>query len=121
MDPLTIIASALVAGAAAGGKDAATAAVRDSYTALRNLLSRHITADAEAAIEANANDPDDVTSLEAALADTGLDENAEVRAAAEALLAKLEPDLPRSEYRIDLRGAKGVLFGTHGTQNNTFG
>jgi hypothetical protein len=123
MDPLTLIASALVAGVAAGGKDAASAAVRDSFTALRNLLRRRTAAHAEAtaAIAAAEQDPDggDVAKLAAALAGARLGEDIELRVAAEALLARLDSDAAGS--RIDLRHAKGVQVGDHGTQTNTFG
>jgi hypothetical protein len=38
MDPVTLIVAALVAAAAAGGKDVASAAVKDAYAELKRLL-----------------------------------------------------------------------------------
>jgi hypothetical protein len=40
MDPLTVIAAALLAGAAAALKDTAAQAVRDAYTGLKSLIAR---------------------------------------------------------------------------------
>ena len=124
MDPYTIIATALAAGAAAGGKDAAASAVRDSYIALRGLLQRHTGKHlgAAAAIETVESDPDGgVARLEAALAGTGSGDIDALRAAAEALLVQLPTETPGRESRIDLRKAKGVQIGDHNAQNNTFG
>ncbi|MFC9898376.1 hypothetical protein ACFVMC_32195 [Nocardia sp. NPDC127579] len=118
MEPFSIIATALLAGAAAGGQDAATAAVRDSYNALRNLLRRKTAAtpEAAAAIEA-AEAGTDAERLEAALADAGLDDTDELRSAAQALLDRLPNEDPAAT-RIDLRAAKGVQVGDNNTQTN---
>lgn len=79
-------------------------------------------AEAATAIEDSANNPGgDVSKLEAALADTGLGDDPQVRAAAEVLLAKLELNQPQHDTRIDARGAKGVQIGDRNTQTNTFG
>lgn len=121
MDPLTIIATALVAGAAAGGKDAASATVRDAYAALRDRISRHTDdSDAIAAVEANEAAPgSNAVDLQEALAAAGLNDDRELRAAAELLLTHLRPD--GTATRIDLRHAKGVQVGEQNTQTNTFG
>jgi hypothetical protein len=42
MDPVTLIVTALVAGAAAGLKDTATSAVKDAYNGLKGLLGRKL-------------------------------------------------------------------------------
>src|SRR5690242_8595433 len=40
MDPLTMIATALVAGAAAAMKDTAAQVIKDAYNGIKNLLAR---------------------------------------------------------------------------------
>jgi len=42
MDPVTLIVAALVAGAAAGLKDSASAAVKDAYDSLKGLVRRRL-------------------------------------------------------------------------------
>jgi hypothetical protein len=42
MDPVTLIVAALVAGAAAGLKDSASAAVKDAYNGLKGLARRRL-------------------------------------------------------------------------------
>jgi hypothetical protein len=60
MDPVSLIITALVAGAAAGGKDAATAVVTDAYNGLKALLLRRMAGDSSArtVIEEHEKDPD---------------------------------------------------------------
>jgi len=49
MDPVTIIVAALVAGAAAAGKDVAAQAVKDGYAALKALIVRKFGSKADVA------------------------------------------------------------------------
>ncbi|WP_280243436.1 RIP homotypic interaction motif-containing protein [Nocardia abscessus] len=123
MDPLTIIVSALIAGAAAGGKDAASAAVRDAYTALRDRLTG---GDADSGtitvIEANEAVPGgNIGELEARLGERAIGDR-ELQAAAEALLLRLPSDrVDHARSRIDLSHAQGVQIGDHNTQHNAYG
>ncbi|GAB2718190.1 hypothetical protein [Nocardia thraciensis] len=124
MDPFTVIATALVAGAAAGGQDAASAAVRDAYTAIRDRI-RHGAAAPEAAtatIEAMEAAPEaDVSGIEEALTRAGVVDDDRLRTMANELLSLLPQDqVDRAANRIDLRGAQGVQLGNHNTQHNTF-
>jgi hypothetical protein len=43
MDPVTLILTALVAGAAAGTKDTASSAIKDAYNGLKGLVRRKLT------------------------------------------------------------------------------
>lgn len=123
MDPITVIVTALIAGAAAGGSDAAAAAVRDAYAAIRNRLSQAgRDAETTAAIEANEAAPgENVAAIEAAVTRTGLGSDQEAGAAASRLLANLSSDrIEQAKSLIDLSHAQGVQVGDHNTQNNTF-
>ncbi|MGY1900824.1 RIP homotypic interaction motif-containing protein [Nocardia gipuzkoensis] len=120
MDPLTIIVSALIAGAAAGGKDAASAAVRDAYTALRERLTGG-DADSGTITVIEAVPGGNIGELEARLGERTIGDR-ELQAAAEALLLRLPSDrVDHARSRIDLSHAQGVQIGDHNTQHNAYG
>lgn len=60
MDPATLITEALAAGAGAGIKDAASAAVKDTYAALKALVLRRVrdVPGGTVAVEQYESDPD---------------------------------------------------------------
>lgn len=112
MSALELIETALVAGAAAGSKDVATAAVKDSYTALRDSVRRWFSAKpaAVAALEGLEVEPDVwQAEVSAALSETGAHSDPAVVLAAQELMALLDPSgTTAGKYRIDLREAQGV-------------
>lgn len=118
MDPLTIIVTALIAGAAAGGQDAASALVRDAYVALR----RRVVGDGQdesvlTAIEANESAAGaDRAAVEAAVVRAEVVEDAEVRTLAQRVLDVA----PTKQVYNDLRHAQGVQAGDGGAMNVTF-
>lgn len=59
MDPVTLIVTALVAGAAAGLKDTASSAITDAYNGLKGLVRRKLAArpDAELVLARHEQDP----------------------------------------------------------------
>ncbi|MFI1460305.1 hypothetical protein [Nocardia carnea] len=119
---MTEIVTALIAGAAAGGQEAASAAVRDAYLAIRNRISRSGDAESAVAIEANEAEPGgDIPAIEAAVVRADVVDDADLRAAVVRLLAAVpstHADLARTH--IDATHAKGVQFGNGNIQNNTF-
>jgi len=60
VDPVTLIVTALVAGAAAGLKDTATSAVKDAYNGLKGLLGRKLAGHpaGEVVLAQHEGDPD---------------------------------------------------------------
>ncbi|GAA5047765.1 RIP homotypic interaction motif-containing protein [Nocardia callitridis] len=121
MDILTIISTALIAGAAAGGKDAASAAVRDAYGALRDRLGGGNVGEV---VEANELAPGgNIGELETTLEQhLRASDTEQLRAAAETLLSRLPSDqVDQARNRVDLSHAKGVQIGNHNTQHNSFG
>lgn len=119
IDADTIIA-ALTAGAAAGTSNAATAAVQDAYTELRDAIRRRLTAPKQVAVLDAAHQ--DVSTawqstLGQALVATGADHDERVLAAAARLLDLIEPP---GKYRVDLREASGVQVGDGNVQHNAF-
>jgi hypothetical protein len=134
MDPVSLIVAALVAGAAAGGKDVASTAVKDAYNGLKALLVKRFrkkaasqpsatAIDPVAVLEAHETEPSRWTgSLEDALRDSAADRDEQILAAAKALLEQADPSgSAAGKYRVDLRGAQGVQVGDHGQMTVTFG
>lgn len=119
MSALEVIAVALAAGAGAGVQDTASAAVRDAYAGLKELLKRHVgESDMALALDASETEPEARQArIEAALAGSGADDDEQVVAAAQRLLSLVDP---AGRYHVDLREAKGVQVGDHNTQHNTF-
>lgn len=114
MDPFTLIVAALLAGAAAGGQDAAQAAVRDAYSALRRRVSRDGT-DAEALAELESSESatgGDRTAVEAAVRRAQVSDDPEVQELARLVLAAAS-----KHVHYDLRHAQGVHAGDGGTVN----
>lgn len=116
MDPLTLIVTALIAGAAAGGQDAASSAVRDAYGALRRRISGDgANPDITAAIqESESIDGGDRAALEAAVRRAEADGDSEVRVLAQRVL----DSVPKQVFN-DLRYAQGVHIGDGGTVSIT--
>jgi hypothetical protein len=119
MTGIELILAALAAGAAAGAKDTAKAAVADAYGALKNLLHRRLTGrdQAQQALEATETElgvwqtrRDE--ELAGDLADSGADHDAEVLAAATRLLEAADPDgVGTGKYRVEVSGGQGVQVG----------
>ena len=122
MEPISLILTALVAGATAAVKDTAGKAVKDSYDGLKALIKKKFEGDAlaQAIIEAK---PEEIKQAEGLLktkiAAVGIDKDEEILKAAEAVMKTDDPE-GASTGKYDFRGAKGVQVGDYGTQNNNF-
>ncbi|MFE2559903.1 hypothetical protein ACFXGT_28535 [Streptomyces sp. NPDC059352] len=120
-----MIVAALAAGATAGFTDTVSDAVRQSYTSLRELVTRRLEARGDAAVQvldAEEVEPDVWQArLGEHLVTAGVDRDEQILRAAEALLAQVESHGgPVSKYAVDAREAKGVQTGDHNTQTNHF-
>jgi formiminotetrahydrofolate cyclodeaminase len=96
MDPITIIASALVAGAAAGVTSVAEQGVKEAYNGLKALIQRKFgdKGDVVSAVEQVEKKPESSgrqQMLKEELADADAGQDAEVLKAAQDLLALLQP------------------------------
>ena len=118
MDPITIIVTALVAGAAVGSKDVAGQAVKDGYAALRALLVHKFggQTDVAGALEEVEKKPDSearqgVLKEELATAKAGQD--AEVVRQAQALLDLLKEQglAAGTSYQATLTGSGAIAQG----------
>ncbi|MCG7523386.1 hypothetical protein MHW47_02855 [Streptomyces sp. OfavH-34-F] len=124
MEPVLVIASALAAGAGVGASNVASAAVQDSYAALRDAVRRRFSGrrDAEEALAGHEEDPETWQDrLTACLAEAGAAEDAELLAAAEDVLRLAGRGSGEAGRTVvDLRDARGVQVGDGNVQHNTF-
>jgi RIP homotypic interaction motif len=124
MDPITLIVTALVAGAALGAQDTVSAMVKDAYAGLKALVKKRLGGgpDAELVLAKHEQAPETWQApLKAELARTGADGDRDLIAAAQALLDLIgEADGQTGKYTVDVRGAQGVQIGDHNRQDNVF-
>jgi hypothetical protein len=124
MDPITLIVTALAAGAALGVKDTASAAVKDAYAAVKALVRKRLGGgqDAELVLAKHEQAPETWQApLMAELAEAGADRDRDLIAAARALLDLAgEAGGRAGKYTVDARGAAGVQIGDRNSQDNFF-
>lgn len=115
MDPITIIVSAVVAGAAAALHETAAEAVKDAYNGFRALVVRKFGSQGgvETAVEQLDQDPEGTVwqaALEDSLGKAGADKDEEVLAQAQQLLDLLEAE--GTSYVATLRGSGAIAQGS---------
>lgn len=125
MDPVTLIVTALAAGAASALQDDAKSALRAAYARLREVLKRNLSgrplgelvlAEHEAAPNAWEQP------LRAELAATYAGTDAELVNLARALMNLADEAGARAgRYDVTVRDSKGVQVGDHNIQVNRFG
>jgi len=125
MDPVTLIVTALAAGAAFGLKDTASAAVKDAYGGLKALAKRRLVRrrDGELVLARHAEAPQVWEGpLAAELTAAGAAEDAGLVEAAQALMGLVDEAGSRAgKYAVQVQGSQGVQVGDHNTQRNNFG
>ena len=123
MEPVTLVVTALVAGATAGITNTASTVISDAYQGLKTLvialLGRHGTREqtGQQLIDNASASEQDKTVLAELLARTDVDEA--TTQAAQRLLDLLEAH-KAAKFTVDASQAKGVVIGDHSTQHNTF-
>lgn len=125
MDPITLILSALAAGATAAAKDTAGEVVKDAYQALKALVQRHFSGKSEAEMAlANYEQKPEVWKepVKDALTQTGAGKDDAIIKAAQALMAKVDPQgAARGKFNINISGtAQGMVIGDSAQVNMTF-
>jgi hypothetical protein len=112
MDPVTLIVSALVAGAASAAQDAVSNAVKDAYSGLKTLLQRRFQGKsaAETVLAEAETDPDTwERPLAKAVAEHGSDQ--EVLALAQQLLQLLQSQQSAPSSHVVASGDRSVAIG----------
>src|SRR5687768_2542276 len=120
MDPVTLIVSALVAGAASAATETASNAVKDAYSGLKTLLESRFRGKptAETALAEAEADPDTWEKpLVKAVAEHGSDE--EVLALAQQLLQLFQSQQSTSSFQVMASGDRSVAIGRD-AKGNTF-
>ena len=126
MDPITLVITALLSGAASAGQAIAGDTIKEAYTGLKNLIQRKFAGKPEAEL-ALTNHESNPTKWEAplktALAQTQVDQDQEIIAAAQKVmqLAQSEQGTMKN-YAINFHGpVQGPTTGDHNTITQTFG
>jgi len=108
MDPVTLILTALAAGAAASVKDTANQAVKDAYNGLKTLIKNKFAGkpDAEMALAQHEKKPDVWKApLEEGLKETGVDRDQDISASAQQLMKLVQPQqAAMGKYNVQITG-----------------
>ena len=124
MDPITLIVTALAAGAALGAQDTVSTMVKDAYAGLKALVKKRLGGGpgAELVLAKHERAPETWQApLMAELAESEADGDRDLIAAAQALLDLIGEASGRAgRYTVDARGAQGVQIGDRNRQDNVF-
>jgi RIP homotypic interaction motif len=124
MDPVTLIVTALAAGAASALQDGTSAAVKDAYARLKALVTRRFAGRAKAELvlaEHQAAPQTWERPLAAELSAAGAESDAELVVAAQALMNLVDEAGSRAgKYLVTVQDSQGVQVGDHNTQTNIF-
>jgi hypothetical protein len=124
MDPITLVTTALAAGAALGLKDTATGAVADAYAGLKRLVRKRLAtrSDGELVLARHAEAPAIWNApLAAELNSVHADQDQDLIKAAQTLMRLMdEPGFRSGKYHVEIQQARGLQIGHHNTQHNTF-
>jgi hypothetical protein len=126
MDPVSLIEAALVAGATASAKDAASQAVKDAYAGLKTLLSRLFAGKSHAQVILDEHEADPQTyekPLKKLLTEAHADQDANLLAAAERVMTLVQPQQAgMGKYSIQNTGTvQGQVIGDHVNVDMSFG
>ena len=117
MEPVTLIVTALAAGAAAGLKPTAEKAVEDAYVSVKTLITKRFgekkdLQEALQKLEAKPERTGRQEELRDELAEAGAGEDAEVVAAAQALLDALQARPEGQQIVQHVTGNRNIFSGT---------
>jgi hypothetical protein len=126
MDAITLIVTALTAGITAAVKDVSGEAVKEADQELKRLARRRLAGDAaaEVALDKYADKPQVwEPPLKDALSQAGADKDGEIIAAAQHLMALLEPEQAAAgRFTVKVSGdVQGLVQGNHSTVAMNFG
>lgn len=125
MEPITLIVTALVAGATAAAKETAGDVIKDAYKGLKALIQKRFSGkpEAESALAKHEEQPQVVEEpLKKALTEVGATEDETILKAAQKILQETDPEGAKSgAYNTIVHGKMiGTYQGNYGTQNFTY-
>lgn len=122
MDPISLLLTALTAGATASAKDTASQAVKDGYASLKALVIKRFAGNQAAGTALAEYEKDEETwkkPLQKSLADVGADRDEAILQQAQRLLKHINPQqASQGKYNINIGEAKGNAFGDNPRVNN---
>ena len=125
MDPITLIVTALAAGAASALQDDAKGSVKTAFARLRQLVKRRFKdpANGEYLLEKHASAPELWQApLMQELSESGAASDPDLTSAAQELMALLDTAGSQAgKYVVSVSGSQGVQVGDRNIQNNNFG
>jgi hypothetical protein len=125
MDPITLIVTALAAGAASALQDDAKAAVKTAFERLRHLVKKQFASPetGEFMLQNHAAAPDIwQAGLKQELEKSGAASDQELVDAAQALMQLVDPEgTGARKYAVTIQNSTGVQVGDHNSQVNNFG
>jgi hypothetical protein len=125
MDPVTLIVTALAAGAATALQDGVSSALKDAYARLTALVKKRFAGhpDRELVLARYEQAPQVWDKpLAEELTTTGAADDRDLMAAAQALMQLVDAaGSAAGKYQVVVHGSRGVQVGDHNTQHNTFG
>jgi hypothetical protein len=125
MDPVTLIVTALAAGAASASEDGASKAVKDAYALLKALVRKRLAnrPSGELVLAEHQAAPQKWQAVLAAeLSVAGAEGDTTLVAVAQELISLIDEAGARSgKYTVVVRDSQGVQVGDSNTQTNTFG
>jgi hypothetical protein len=126
MEPITLILTALTAGASAAGKETASEAIKDTYHGLRALIQRKFAnkPEAELALAKHEEDPQVWEApLKDALAKVSVDKDEELVKTAQKLMMLVNPQqATMGKYNVQITGnVQGFVQGDNSNVTMSFG
>jgi hypothetical protein len=125
IDPVTLIVTALTAGAASALQDGASAVVKDEYARVKALATKRFAGRPRGELVLAEHEAAPQTwevPLAAELHAAGAEGDADLLAAAQALMSLVDEVGSRSgKYLITVHDSQGIQVGDHNTQTNIFG
>jgi hypothetical protein len=125
MDPITLIVTALAAGAASAMQDDAKSAVKTAFERLRHLVKKRFASpgNGEFMLDKHAAAPDIWQApLRQELQESGAAADTALIDAAQRLMELLDPPgTAASKYLVSIQGSTGVQVGDNNSQVNNFG
>jgi hypothetical protein len=126
MDPVTLIETALVAGAAASAKDTASTAVKDAYSGLKALIVSKFSGKPKAQETLNDHEEDPTTyekPLKKVLIEAHVEQEQEILEAANKLMTLVQPQQAgMGKYNVQNTGpVQGQVIGEHSQVTQYFG
>lgn len=125
MDPVTLIVTALAAGAASALQDDAKGAIAAALTRLRGLAKKRLAgrSKGELVLAGHEEAPDDYEKpLARELREAGAEQDSELVDAAQQLMVLVDArGAAAGKYNVSIQGSSGVQVGDHNSQVNNFG